>query len=124
MDTDIMLHDNDISSTQSGDISLVSDTDNILQTIISNILTRYGELELDPTRGNMIYNRRVKLTNSGLKQVEEDCKNAILQDPRISRVLSISAIKSNTTSYQCDIQFSAMDINNNIINSMTVITLI
>lgn len=123
MDADILLTNGDMRSNNYGDIDLVGGGDEIIQTAISNILTVHGEIPSDPTRGNMIYNRRIKMTRSGLRQVESDSKNAILQDPRVVDVVYISAAKSDTVPYQCDIQFQIRDIDGNTLSSTTVIIL-
>jgi hypothetical protein len=113
MGADIMLVNGDLIASVTGDIALVTDSDEIIQMAINNMNIVYGELSGDPTRGNMIFTRRVKLSPSGLRQVEADCKNAILQDTRIADVPYIRATKSITVAYGCDIEFTVKDTDGN-----------
>jgi hypothetical protein len=124
MGADIMLVNGDLAVSITGDIALVTDGDEIIQTAINNMSTIYGELDSDPTRGNMIFTRRVKLSPSGLRQVESDCKNAILQDTRVADIPYISATRSTTVAYECDIEFTIRDIDGNTHSSNASINLL
>lgn len=108
IDTDIRTFGNDIVSAN-GDISLVTDNENIIQAAINNMRTIYNELLIDPERGNMIYYRRLKSGNNDLRQVEYDCKSAIMIDDRIQDVPYIRATKYGRTSCMIDFQITKHD---------------
>jgi len=113
--------DNDILITDRGDIGLVYDNENLIQTAVNNMSTRYGELENDPTRGNKLYNSRVKFTDSGMRDVEVQCSDAILQDQRVSDILQISATYKDQ--FECYVSFTIVDVNKRIIDGSTAIIL-
>lgn len=89
--TDIMLDNNKLALTPSGDIALVSGDDNLLQSVFTDLRLIFGELDYATDHGNMIYHRRIKLTPNGLKQVEHDCRNAIMKNHRVADVVHIRA---------------------------------
>lgn len=124
MSIDIALSSNfDIDISKSGDIRLVYDNNEIVQTAISNIKTRYGEMYLDPTRGNKIFNSRVKLNNSSMGIVETECKNAILVDNRIASVESVFANKITDRDFNCYIKFAIKTVSGYLLYGETNITI-
>lgn len=92
---DIALINNDVASSQFGDISLVvSDSDDILQQARNNIMTIYGELYNHPDIGNNVFNGRYKIKDD-MGDIETCCENAILCDSRVDSVDEILVTKSD-----------------------------
>jgi hypothetical protein len=89
---DIAMIDGDLVVTDLGDLAITaSDNDDVIQMANNNIMTRLGENIHHPEVGNDVYNKRLKITSSGLAEVESDSKNAILNDTRVSDVYNILA---------------------------------
>ena len=104
---DIAFVNRDIMASIFGDILIVNDDDDIVQTAINNILTVYGSNKYHPTIGNIIYNERHKMSDTGLTEIANKCKLAILQDPRVVNVVEITATNRSTAENYglCDITF-------------------
>lgn len=103
---DVALIGGDLIASTFGDIALTnSNNDDIIQSANNNIMTISGENYLHPTIGNMAYNRRLKISDSGFRQIESDSKDAILfGDTRVKEVTYISA--SNGANYgECNIEY-------------------
>lgn len=121
---DIQLINGDLIQSIYGDLAVISDNDDILQTAINNINTKYGELELHNTYGNTAFAKRMKLSDINLSEVENACESAILQDERVSRITSISASKSTTVYGQCTMSFTLLTNDGTILSSSTALTVI
>lgn len=87
---DVMMNSRDLVATEFGDIALVQSNNNdILQSVNNNLLTVKGENIFHPDVGNDVFNRRLKLSDTHIEIIKNDCKNAILFDNRVSDVKSI-----------------------------------
>jgi len=104
---------NDIS-LKNGDINIIYDDNEIIQSVIHNIWTVYGENPFHTNMGNKVYSRRIKVSNSYISIIADDCKNTILQDNRISKVISLTVTPLSDN--MCEIAF-VIDCNNNVISS-------
>jgi hypothetical protein len=91
----------------------------IIQTAVNNMRTVYGEIWNDGTRGNMISSRRLKLNGDAMRQVEFDCRNAILNDARVADVPWISATR--TSGYECSVAFTIKKHDGSLVNSETLV---
>ena len=122
--SDIMLDtDGDIMATQIGDIRIISNDDELIQMAVNNMSTIYGELENDLTRGNLVYSRRIKINNEGMRKVAYDCKNAILQDPRVVNVPYIDVTKTEGSDYGCTVKFNITKKDGSVIEGSTAINI-
>lgn len=120
MGKDIAYTSNDIM-VKNGDILLAGGYDNIIQTAVVNMRIVHGELIHQPNRGNMIYHRRLKLVEDGLRQIEYDCKNAILYDKRVKDA-TVVATKAPHMGL-CDVNFVLTLQNGDIVDGATAILL-
>jgi hypothetical protein len=118
-DADISLVSDDVGVSPTGDVQLIGGDNNLLQTAFNNMKIRYGESEYHPTRGNMIFSRRLKMTEADMAQVEQDCKNAILFDSRVADVPYIKVTQADN--YGCYVQFKLKKSDNTIIDGDTII---
>jgi hypothetical protein len=122
MSADILLDSScDIGQTPSGDIALTYNNGVYVQRAINNIRTIYGEYFMDTKRGNMSYNRRMKLTESTLRIIEQDCKDAILYDPEVTDVPSIIASYSGQSSCTIDFTITVVDNTKPLSGSVTIL---
>lgn len=117
---DIMMTGNDIVLSD-GDINIIDGDDNIIQAAINNMRIIYNELLVDPERGNTIYYKRLRLNDDGLRQVEYDCKNAIMIDSRVREVSYINAAEHNNMS--CIIEFELVKHNDERVGNSILISL-
>lgn len=106
---------------KNGDIMFVGGHDNIVQTAVVNMRIIHGELIHQPDRGNMVYHRRLRLNNEGLRQIEYDCKNAILYDERIKDTTVVATRSSKGNS--CDVNFVLVLQNGDVVDGNTAILL-
>lgn len=83
--------DFDLSTSIGGDLQMASDTEDVIQSSVTNILLYIGELSHYPDYGNTVFNERIKMSDSGFVTVESDSRDAILQDERVDTVDSITA---------------------------------
>lgn len=123
--SDVALINGDIVPSSFGDIMIVNDDDDIIQTAINNILLIYGTNQFHTDIGNMVYHNRNKMTERGLQEVAGYCKDAILQDNRVSEVIEIVA-RNNSTSDNpglCGISFILQTIYGRQLNSNVSIIL-
>ena len=121
MNSDILLGaSDDIDVTPSGDIALLYNNEAIIQRAINNIKTIYGESFIDDKRGNLAFERRLKLNDNGMRIIEQDCRNAILYDYDILEVPSIIASR-NIGEYSCSINFTIKIKNGAILHGDVVI---
>ena len=123
--SDIALVNRDIVASSFGDILIVDDNNDIIQMAINNILTIQGTNEFHSELGNMVYNKRHKMSSNGFKEIADMCKNAILQDPRVSNVTEIIATGTSTPENYgaCNISFVLTTISGTELNSNIVISL-
>ena len=123
--SDIALINGDIAPSDLGDILVVNDNDDIIQTAINNIMTVYGANQFHPNIGNTVYRTRFKASERGLKEIANACKNAIQQDPRVMNVIEVVARNNSTTTsyWECDISFSLITIDGTQLDSSTAIVL-
>lgn len=120
---DILLKNGDISATPYGDIAVVTSYDEITQSAIDNILTIYGENQYHTDIGNMAYKRRLKISNSGLDIVKQDCINAILMDDRIDSVVSINAEYDKDNANNINISFVIKSTDGTLMSNSITITM-
>ena len=123
--SDIALVNNDIMASNFGDIFVVDDNSDIIQMAINNIVTIFGTNEFHPNIGNKAHNRRHKMSENNLKEVANECKNAILQDSRVMNVIEVIAKNISTKENYglCDISFvlitaSGMQLSSNVTISL------
>lgn len=105
--SDIALMDRDIIASNFGDILIVDDDNDIIQMAVNNIMTVHGSNEFHQGIGNTVYNGRHKMSENGLKEIANKCKDAILQDNRVANVVEIIAKNISTIENYglCDISF-------------------
>lgn len=113
--SDIALINGDIMASNFGDILIVNDEDDIIQMAKNNIMTIYGSNEFHPTIGNTVHNNRFKMSERGLEDIAKRCKEAILQDYRVTSVLEVTAKNVSTIENygSCNISF-ILETNNGI----------
>ena len=122
--SDIMLIDGDMQHTSFDDLAIVVSTDDdIIQSAINNIATIYGENQYHTELGNKILNTRLKLSNTDMIKVADECISAMKQDSRIKSIDNINIIKSTSIYGQCDIAFTITTINNIVLSSSTSINI-
>lgn len=105
--SDIALVNKDLVPSNFGDIAILDDNDDVIQMAINNILTIRGANEFHTDVGNDVYNGRYKMSDKGLQAIASECKNAILQDIRVSDVIEIIARNASTPENYglCEISF-------------------
>lgn len=100
---DLLLCDNDLDISTSGDIAIAHGNISIIQSAINNIGIKLHELPLQYDRGNKMQTSRIKLTPTGLTDIESYCRQAVLYDYRIRSVLSMVANKIDNST--CSVEF-------------------
>lgn len=117
--SDIALVNGDIVGSIFGDVLVINDDDDIIQMAINNIKLIYGANEFHPNMGNTVYGSRYKMSENGLEEIATKCKNAIMQDYRVSNVIEVIAKNISTSqSYGlCDISFVLVTIYGTQLNS-------
>ena len=105
--SDIALINGDIRISTFGDILVVGDDDDIIQMAVNSIMTIYGTNEFHRNIGNTVYNGRHKMSENGLIEIANKCKDAILQDYRVANVIEIIARNVSTPENYglCEISF-------------------
>lgn len=123
--SDIALVNKDLVSSNFGDIAILDDNDDVIQMAINNILTIRGTNEFHTDVGNDVYNGRYKMSDKGLQAIASECKNAILQDIRVSDVIEIIARNASTIDNYglCEISFVLVTIDGVQLSSNVAITL-
>jgi hypothetical protein len=123
--SDIALINGDIQASSFGYILIVNDDDDIIQMAVNNIMTIYGSNEFHPTIGNKVYNERHKMSERGLLNIANECKNAILQDSRVNSVIEIIARNASTPTNigLCDISFIIQTTSGKQLSSSIAITI-
>ena len=122
---DIALVNRDIVASEFGDILIANDDDDIIQTAINNIMAIYGENEFHSEIGNTVYNGRYKMSENGLKEIANHCKDAIMRDYRVANVIEVIATNISTVENYglCDIAFTLITIYGSQLSSSTAISL-
>ena len=123
--SDVALVNKDLVPSSFGDIAILDDNDDIIQMAINNILTIRGTNEFHTDIGNDVYNSRYKMSDKGLQAIASECKNAILQDIRVSDVIEIIARNASTIDNYglCEISFVLVTIDGVQLSSNVAITL-
>jgi hypothetical protein len=123
---DIAFINGDIMASNFGDILIVNDDDDITQMAINNIITVRGANEFHPNIGNTVYNGRYKMSENGLKEIANRCKDAIMSDNRVANVIEIVARNISTLDNygKCEISFVLITIYGKQLSSNVTISLI
>lgn len=123
--SDIALVNKDLVPSNFGDIAILDDNDDVIQMAINNILTIRGTNEFHTDVGNDVYNGRYKMSDKGLQAIASECKNAILQDIRVSDVIEIIARNASTPENYglCEISFVLVTTDGVQLSSNVAITL-
>lgn len=88
---DLLYNNGDLKADEYGDLVLCSDESaDIIQTANNNILLRYGHNIYHENLGNKIFTERIKANESGLNEVADECKRAIIEGD--SRVVEVTAM--------------------------------
>lgn len=122
---DLMINGGDLVVSEFGDLSLLqSDEDNIIQTANLAICTRKGSNIFHPEYGNDVWNRRVKMSESGFRIVEACSKDAILNSSNeILDVTSIRASRGNAAR-ECNINYTLSTVNGRLVSGITSINIL
>lgn len=118
--SDMIIANNDIAVIN-GDIVLTDENADVIQLANNRIMIKYGELVHHPEIGNNI-SSRVKLTDSGLNIIADECRQAILQGIDISEVIDVVATRDNSTPYGCNISYTLKTLDNIVLSSSLMIT--
>lgn len=118
---DILLSNGDIDVSPYADLAIVQSYDEITQSAINNILTIYGENQFHPDIGNMVHNKRLKISNGGLATIIQDCSNAVMQDDRVAAVKSLTAEIDPDNNTKVNITFTLMAVDGTLLSSMIAI---
>lgn len=118
--TDLLLCDNDLAISVTGDIDLAINDIDIAQSAVCNMMISLNELPLEYNRGNAL-SRRVKLTPSGLAEIETYCRQALMYDTRINIVNAVVATKMSNK--QCKIDFIVTTKDGQLVDGSTLLTL-
>ena len=116
----------DIMASNFGDLLIVNDDGDIIQMAINNINTVYGTNEFHPEIGNRAYNGRHKMSENGLIEIANACKNAIMLDYRVANVIEIIAKNISTKDNYglCDVSFVLVTTDGTQLNSNVTIQLL
>ena len=88
---DLLYNNGDLKADEYGDLVLCSDESaDIIQTANNNILLRYGHNIYHENLGNKIFTERIKANESGLNEVADECKRAIIEGD--SRVVEVTVM--------------------------------
>ena len=123
--SDIALINGDIATSNSGDILIIDDDADVIQMAVNNIMTIQGDNEFHTEIGNTVYNNRFKMSQRGLEDIANRCKNAILNDSRVRNVLEIIAKNASTVDNYglCEVSFVLLTIYGKQLNSNVTIML-
>lgn len=123
--SDIALINSDIAASNFGDILIIDDDADIIQMAVNNIMTIQGDNEFHTEIGNTVYNNRFKMSQRGLEDIANRCKNAILNDSRVRNVLEIIAKNASTVDNYglCEVSFVLLTIYGKQLNSSVTIIL-
>ncbi len=118
---DIQMITGDIVLSDSGDLNIVSEDRNIIQSCNHMIFLRFGENEFHPDLGNRAHGKRMKLNVSGMEEIKNDCMNAMLLNHRIKDVVEINVVPMGD--HDCRIDYKVRKHDDNIISSTVNITI-
>ena len=123
--SDIALINGDITASNLGDILIIDDDADVIQMAVNNIMTIQGANEFHTEIGNTVYNNRFKMSQRGLEDIANRCKNAILNDSRVQNVLEIIAKNASTIDNYglCEVSFVLLTIYGKQLNSSVTIIL-
>lgn len=122
--SDVALINGDIMASNFGDILIINDDDDVIQHAVNSILTIYSANKFHENIGNTVYNDRFKMSERGLQDVADRCKNAILQDYRVQNVLEIVAKNASMIEYGlCEVSFVLETTDGRVLNSNVTVTL-
>lgn len=122
---DMALIGGDIATSSFGDLLVVNDDEDIIQTAINNILTIKGTNEFHPGLGNDAHISRYKISEQGFNEIANRCKDAILQDIRIANVLEVVVENDGTESANnmCIVSFVLVTVDGKQLSSNTSMTI-
>ena len=123
--SDIALINGDVAASNSGDILIIDDDADVIQMAVNNIMTIQGANEFHTEIGNTVYSNRFKMSQRGLEDIANRCKNAILNDSRVRNVLEIIAKNASTVDNYglCEVSFVLLTIHGKQLNSNVTIML-
>lgn len=123
--SDIALINGDIAASNLGDILIIDDDADVIQMAVNNIMTIQGANEFHTEIGNTVYNNRFKMSQRGLEDIANRCKNAILNDSRVQNVLEIIAKNASTIDNYglCEVSFVLLTTYGKQLNSSVTIIL-
>lgn len=123
--SDIALINGDIAASNLGDILIIDDDADVIQMAVNNIMTIQGANEFHTEIGNTVYNNRFKMSQRGLEDIANRCKNAILNDSRVKNVLEIIAKNASTIDNYglCEVSFVLLTTYGKQLNSSVTIIL-
>ena len=123
--SDIALINGDIAASNLGDILIIDDDADVIQMAVNNIMTIQGANEFHTEIGNTVYNNRFKMSQRGLEDIANRCKNAILNDSRVQNVLEIIAKNASTIDNYglCEVSFVILTTYGKQLNSSVTIIL-
>lgn len=88
---DVGYNNGDIAVNQYGDIAICPSEDaDVIQMANNHIRLRLGGNKYHPEIGNAIYGNRIKWNETGKDLVAEECRVAIMQDPRINDIVELN----------------------------------
>lgn len=121
---DIALVNGDITISSFGDLLTINDDEDIIQTAINNILTIKGTNPFHTEVGNDAHINRYKISEQGFNEIANRCKDAILQDVRVTSVLEVIVENDGTelNNNLCTVSFVLITIDGKQLSSGTSIT--
>ena len=94
---DLIYNNGDVTIDDYGDLKICSTEDeDIIQTANNNIYLRYGHNKYHDDIGNKVYTKRIKMNESGIDDIKEECIDAILNGD--DRVVEVTKIEITTGS--------------------------
>lgn len=116
----MLLCDNDLAVSVTGDIDLALNDIDVAQSAVCNMMIALNELPLEYSRGNIL-NRRIKLTPTGLAEIESCCRQAVMYDTRVDTINALVATKVKNN--QCKIDFILTTKDGMLVDGSTLLTL-
>lgn len=109
MYNDLLLCDNDLDVSVSGDLGIIQDDLSIIQAAINNINIRLHELPLQYDRGNQMQSARIKTLGTGLADIESYCRKAISYDFRVKSIPAMEITRIDNSSCRVDFILETID---------------
>ncbi len=99
---DLVYNSGDLSIDNTGDLSICSEEDiDVIQTANNSIYLRYGHNKFHNDIGNKVYTKRIKLNDSGIEEIIEECTEAIIDgDDRVIEITSMKITQSEDDEYR------------------------